>query len=165
MARYHVSAFVWNLLEVNRGITGHFTVSHDNIITQQSGKLEFEREDVLWDERMTAEGDEKWDNGQFNLDKLWDPPPSLHIWDRPGDKTHVTRDPGYEWEEQFPVSCRHFPRSQSRHRRNWLSWETPSQISDCQCWHPHQTTDSTAGPALARGADRKLKPSLDCLDE
>ena len=84
----HLSGICWRL-------TGHFTVSHDNIITQQSGKLETEREDIiLWDGRMTADEDEKWDNGQFNLDKLWDPPPSLHIWDTCDARTRAPGERG-----------------------------------------------------------------------
>ena len=43
---------------------------------------------------MTADGDEKWDNGQFNLDKLWDPPPSLHIWDTCDARTRAPGERG-----------------------------------------------------------------------
>ena len=106
---------------------------------------EREWQKIKENERMTADGDEKWDNGQFNLDKLWDPPPSLHIWDT---CDAGTRAPGREGTVSGPR--RHFPRSQSRHRRDWLSWETPSQIS-AVCWHPQQTTDSSAGPWAQTG--------------
>ena len=64
-------------------------------------------------------------------------------------------------EEQFPVSWRHFPRSQSRHREG-LAF-LGNSFSDLRGVLTPATDHSqqSAGP----GPDRKLKPSLDCLDE